>query len=68
VIQFEARFDGVIWQITVPVVAIAALYAQENGRGMVFDEQETEGSGEENPPPTATPPSKPGRPQLKIVK
>lgn len=40
-IEFEARFNGVLRQIYVPVYAVLAVYAFENGHGMVFAEDET---------------------------
>ncbi len=74
-IMFDGRFGGRALTITVPISALMAIYAQENGQGMVFeaeslDEQE-EGEEiqaempDEEPP---QPPKKPGRPHLKVVK
>jgi stringent starvation protein B len=42
-IAFQARFSGVSQNIVIPVAAVLALYAQENGQGMMFpaDENET---------------------------
>jgi len=39
-IDFRARFSGVRRVIHVPVYAIDAIYARENGRGMVFSEED----------------------------
>ena len=36
-IQFQARFNGSVFSIRVPVDAVAAIYARENGQGMAFD-------------------------------
>ncbi len=36
-IQFQARFNGAVFSILVPVDAVAAIYARENGQGMAFD-------------------------------
>ena len=36
-IQFQARFNGSVFSIQVPVDAVAAIYARENGQGMAFD-------------------------------
>ena len=36
-ISFKARFGGVAREIYVPIDAIAAIYASENGQGMAFD-------------------------------
>lgn len=62
VVQFNARFSGKPMRINVPIPAILAIYAKENGRGMVFDPEDSE----ETPPPTETKP--PQRPQLRVVK
>ena len=39
-IQFQARFSGIAHFIYVPIIAVLAIYARENGRGMVFAEEE----------------------------
>lgn len=39
-IMFSARFSGVARQIYVPMNALMAVYAQENGLGMAFPAQE----------------------------
>ncbi|QWT18378.1 ClpXP protease specificity-enhancing factor [Bacillus sp. NP157] len=46
-IAFQARFSGVSQSIVIPIAAVLALYAQENGQGMMFpaDENEAEGDG-----------------------
>lgn len=36
-LEFKARFSGVSRNISVPVAAILAIYARENGKGMVFN-------------------------------
>lgn len=36
-ITFNARFSGVPQEIIVPIQAVQAIYAFENGRGMLFD-------------------------------
>ncbi|HJU25271.1 MAG TPA: ClpXP protease specificity-enhancing factor [Rhodanobacteraceae bacterium] len=40
-IRCLARFGGVSHAIDVPVDAIAAIYAHENGQGMMFSQQES---------------------------
>ena len=40
-IEFQARFGGVAQQIFVPVVRVQAVYARENGQGMVFEVSES---------------------------
>jgi stringent starvation protein B len=43
-LEFNARFNGVSTHVYVPIHAILAIYAQENGHGMVFNEEETPAS------------------------
>jgi len=65
-VLFSARFSGQTKQITVPVNAILAVYARENGEGIVFGEVD---KGDEPPPELPPqPPPRRGRPQLKVVK
>lgn len=50
-IEFRASFSGIVHIISVPVKAILAIYAHENGQGMFFDiEEDTEGNSESNLP------------------
>lgn len=67
-IMFQARFGGRSQEIVIPVPAVLAIYAKENGKGMVFG-QEDDGNGDSPPPPqppTGVP--KPGKPRLQVVK
>lgn len=70
-ISFNARFGGVPMSVYVPVVAILAIYARENGQGMVFG-GEAGAPDPENPPeppkPRKTEPEPAARPALKVVK
>jgi len=48
-----------------------AIYARENGRGIVFEEEEGDDGGDGLPPDDLTPgtgPRKRGKPKLRIVK
>ena len=68
-IFFSARFGGRPYDIVVPSGAVLAIYARENGEGIVFGEPEVSEPSEaapEEPPPEAPKPS--GRPKLRIVK
>lgn len=38
VVEFDARFKGEVFHISVPYQAVGAIYATENGRGIMFDE------------------------------
>lgn len=74
-ISFQARFSGVSHSIQIPVPAVLALYAQENGQGMMFPTEDGDA-----PPPAPGPddsgPSSPGEgpdkprrsPHLRVVK
>lgn len=39
-LEFHARFSGIPHEIYAPMRAISAIYAKENGRGMVFKDDE----------------------------
>jgi stringent starvation protein B len=58
-IQFSARFSGESIHIVTPTAAVLAIYAKENGKGMIFDQ-------EEHAPPPEEKKSTP--PQLRVVK
>jgi stringent starvation protein B len=72
-VSFEARFSGVPHKVYVPMQAITAIYAKENGRGRVFKAEDCE---EDTPPPAATETSGSGgskgkgkgKPHLTLVK
>ena len=84
IITFDGRFGGEALTITVPVDALMAIYARENGQGMVFEavgEPEAEDgpfieevsdsdsvSFEPDHDPEPTRPPRTGRPNLKVVK
>ena len=40
----NTRFSGTPFQIVIPINAILAIYAKENGKGMIFPENETDTS------------------------
>ncbi len=73
-LEFSARFGGVPMQVFIPLQAVMAIYAKENGEGMVFgsepgspdpdgtNDRESAGqSGSQDERPS-------GRPTLKVVK
>lgn len=64
-IAFNARFGGVPKQVRFPVSAALAIYAKENGEGMVFDQQD-----DDNMSPHDSEKSKENGPKpiLKVVK
>lgn len=63
-LRFSARFRGAPFEVTVPVCAILAIYARENGQGIFFKEPETP------PEPNSSAEEKGtrSRPSLKLVK
>jgi stringent starvation protein B len=75
-VSFEGRFGGVPHSLYVPTAAVLAIYARENGQGMVFDQEAPQGSGalaeadyvEGQGPSDDEPPRPSGRPSLKVVK
>lgn len=67
-IQFEASFNGQSMLVYAPIKAVLAIYARENGKGMVFSEEEGQ-QGDDGTPSTPPPRVRDGkRPDLRIVK
>ncbi|MCH6584031.1 MAG: ClpXP protease specificity-enhancing factor [Proteobacteria bacterium] len=65
---FSARFGGQARALAIPVAAIRAIYARENGQGVAFPEDSDAGEVERaNSPTDMDDPTKKG-PHLKIVK
>ncbi|MCB1787754.1 MAG: ClpXP protease specificity-enhancing factor [Chromatiaceae bacterium] len=65
-IAFEARFGGSAFAISLPPDAVLGVYARENGKGMLFPEDD--GAEPEPPKPTRPTPGGNGKPSLKVVK
>lgn len=69
-VTFNARFSGTAMDVNVPVSSVIAIYARENGQGMMFGTQDdtppepTRGRTGDKPTPSADI----KRPNLKIVK
>ena len=66
-LSFSARFSGKPENILAPIRAVLAIYAKENGEGMVFTD-ESEFSETEAGQDSASAPKPAGKPSLKIVK
>lgn len=66
---FSARFAGCSRALQIPLAAVRAVYARENGQGVSFAEDTGRGQGMVNETPTDpdSPPSGSG-PRLRIVK
>ena len=70
-LEFNARFNGVATQVYTPISAILAIYAQENGHGMVFNEDESQGSSPDGGKKAKIPIKRPDpkmKPHFKVIK
>ena len=72
-INFKARFSGKSMSVYFPVDAVLAIYAKENGRGMIFPEEDqkvqTDGKSVSNSEPQKKEVKKKKKvPHLKVVK
>jgi len=70
-IEFQARFNGVAQNVSVPVAAVTALYARETGEGMGFEAESVDVGAA--PEPATVEPEKPAspepaRPRFQLVK
>jgi stringent starvation protein B len=61
-VEFSARFAGQSRQVSVPSQSILAIYARENGQGMVFNEERRKDPDSSEQKPTGKPP------HLRVVK
>lgn len=64
-IHFMARFGGVSQAVDVPMAGVLAIYAQENGQGMMFS---ADNAPPEPPPATPKTDEAVKRPHLRVVK
>jgi len=64
-VEFDARFQGKRWHVSVPVSAVQGVYAKETGVGMIFSDDDESGPPE---PETDDQQKSGGRPKLKIVR
>ena len=62
IIDFRARFSGKPHQIVVPMGAVIAIYARENGQGMMFAQDDSQ------PPPVDGSDQPPAKSHLSVVK
>ena len=76
-IEFSARFNGAGREISIPIGAVSAIYARENGQGLSFEvaapdatapAQSAETGAPNEPPPAPEPPRPSGKPSLRRVK
>ena len=64
-VRFMARFSGVSQAVHVPMAAVLAVYAQENGQGMMFPADDAPRAPEPDTPP---PEPQDRRSRLRVVK
>ena len=67
-LSFSARFNGVAQDIYCPIASILAIYAQENGEGMMFSADSEEKQGPVGEVEDSAESGKPNKAGLKIVK
>ncbi|MCK5395433.1 MAG: ClpXP protease specificity-enhancing factor [Gammaproteobacteria bacterium] len=67
-VTFNARFSGKAMDLFVPIDAVLAVYAKENGQGMMFSEDDGAISSSEDGNDPDPDPDKPKRPSLRVVK
>ena len=74
-IEFQARFNGVARDLSVPVGRVTAIYARENGAGMAFEVEgessvaDVDAAVPDAPEmPSDEPPPEPPRPKLQRIK
>lgn len=65
-IRFQARFGGQPFEVVLPPAAVLAVYARENGEGMMFPPEDD--GGEPPPEPDPDGGGSGGKPDLKVVK
>ena len=68
-IRFFARFSGKPFEVEVPSGAVLAVFARENGEGIVFSEVETPSPGDTDPESGAAAAPRPkGKAKLRVIK
>jgi stringent starvation protein B len=72
-VSFQARFSGVSQELWIPTDAVLAIYARENGQGMMFADGADDGDPEDAPDgdgsgPADGPGKKTGGPKLRVIK
>lgn len=46
-VSFQARFNGVVHQLSIPMANVTAIYARENGHGMAFEPELVDAEAED---------------------
>lgn len=66
-VRFKGRFSGRSMDAHFPVASVLAIYARENGRGMIFPEEEKQATAADDKPATNTQKAK-DRSHLSVIK
>ena len=67
-VSFSARFNGVAENIYCPITSLLAIYARENGEGMMFPAEESDDNAEQPGDAETSDRAKPKGPTLKVIK
>jgi stringent starvation protein B len=67
-ITFSARFSGKPMDLYIPIDSVLAVYAKENGQGMMFSEDDGASTAQDDENGSDPDPDKPKRPSLRVVK
>jgi stringent starvation protein B len=67
-ITFQARFNGASFPVVVPVEAVAAIFARENGLGMSFEVSASSIATDDEPPPAPEPETPPEKPRSHLTR
>ncbi len=67
-VTFVARFGGVSRAVSVPITAVEGIYARENGRGMMFPDEDALSDDNDGPDDDGSSPDSSKQPRLRVVK
>jgi stringent starvation protein B len=67
-VTFVARFGGVSRAVSVPITAVEGIYARENGRGMMFPDEDALSDDNDGPDDDGSSPDTSKQPRLRVVK
>ena len=67
-VSFSARFNGVAENIYCPIMSLLAIYARENGEGMMFPVEESDDDTDQPDEDQSSDSTKPKGPTLKVIK
>ena len=67
-VSFSARFNGVAENIYCPISSLLAIYARENGEGMMFPAEESDDDSAQSGDAETSDRTKSKGPTLKVIK